>query len=200
MSEDESGGNGNLFQRLAAVLMINRFSGEGAMSGMGFNRAATWVAMISAITGGYVGLSTYQLDVSKKVDQSVEKSFEMIQAYNSSDLTDARTRVMSYVYARRQCDARLLSRDLSDADFVRILEFFDLIHACVEADLCDAATTDRFFEPHASFQWPVLADVVARMRDAENASISVRSDPGFAIGMAALAAPNSAAPPCDGNF
>ncbi|MEM7329045.1 MAG: hypothetical protein AAF437_09915 [Pseudomonadota bacterium] len=196
MSEDETGGNGNLFQRLAALLMINRFSGEG----MGFNRAATWVAMVSAITGGYVGLSTYSLDVSKKVDQSVEKSFEMIQAYNGAGIADARSRVMSYVYARRQCDARLLSRDLSDADFVRILEFFDLVHACVDANLCDAATIDRFFEPHASFQWPILTRVVDEMRADSNATMSVRSDPGFAIGMAALADPLSTAPPCDGNF
>ena len=56
MSEDETGGNGNIFQRLASILMINRYSGEGALSSMGFNRAATWVAMINAITGGYVGL------------------------------------------------------------------------------------------------------------------------------------------------
>ncbi|MEP1143010.1 MAG: hypothetical protein ABJH52_04765 [Henriciella sp.] len=200
MSEDETGGNGNIFQRLASVLMINRYSGEGALSGMGFNRAATWVAMISAITGGYVGLSTYSLDVSKKVDQSVEKSFEMIHAFNSEDLATARTRVMSYVYARRECDARMIDRDLSDADFVRVLEFFDLVHACVDADLCDGATASRFFEPHASFQWPVLTVVVGNMRSETNASISVRSDPGFAIGMPALADPESFAPPCDGNF
>lgn len=63
VSEDEnSGGGGNVFQRIASLLLINRFRGD---SGIGFNRAATWVAMISAIMGGYVGLSTYQLDVSK---------------------------------------------------------------------------------------------------------------------------------------
>ena len=115
MNEDETGGNGNLFQRLASVLMINRYKDGG---GFGFNRAATWVAMISAITGGYVGLSTYRLDVSKQIDQSVEKSFEMVHVYNGEDLTDARARVMSYVYAKRECDARYISRDLTDADYV----------------------------------------------------------------------------------
>lgn len=200
MSEHESGDSGSIFQRIASIFMISRYTGEGPLSGMGFNRAATWVAMISAITGGYVGLSTYSLDVSKKVDQSVEKSFEMIQAYNSADMTEPRTRVMSYVYARRECDARYINRDLTDADYVRVLEFFDLVHACVEAGLCDEATTRRFFEPHASFQWPVLTRVVENMRSETYASISVRSDPGFAIGMAALAAPDSSAPACDGNF
>jgi hypothetical protein len=197
MNEDETGGNGNIFQRLASILMINRYSGGG---GLGFNRAATWVAMVSAITGGYVGLSTYRLDVSKQIDQSVEKSFEMVQLYNSEDLVDARARVMSYVYAKRECDARYINRDLTDADYVRVLEFFDLAHACVEAALCDEATATRFFEPHASFQWPILKTVVEKMRSSEYASISVRSDPGFAIGMAAFADPEAQAPPCDGNF
>ena len=200
MSENETGGNENIFQRIASIFMISRYSGDGAMSGMGFNRAATWIAMISAITGGYVGLSTYSLDVSKQVDESVEKSFEMIQAYNGADIADARTRVMSYVYAKRDCDARMIDRNLSDADFVRVLEFFDLVHACVDARLCDEATAQRFFEPHASFQWPILTEVVDNMRAERNASMSVRSDPGFAIGMAALADPDSTAPPCDGNF
>ena len=195
MSEDETGGNGNIFQRLASILMINRYSGGG-----GFSGAATWVAMISAITGGYVGLSTYQLDVSKQIDQSVEKSFEMIQAYNSEDMTEPRARVMSYVYAKRECDARYIDRDLNDADYVRVLEFFDLVHACVDAKLCDEATSKRFFEPHASFQWPILSQVVENMRSETYASMSVRTDSGFAIGMAAFADPEASAPPCDGNF
>ena len=132
MSEDGSGGDGNFFTRLMSVFAINRYVGEGAMSGMGFNRAATWVAMISAITGGVIGLSTYRMDVNKQIDESVEKSFEMIQAYNSSDLSQARSRVMSYVYARRECDARYISRDLTDDDYVRVLEFYDLVHLCVD--------------------------------------------------------------------
>lgn len=199
MGDDETG-NGGVFTRLASVFAINRFIGEGAMSGGGFNRAATWIAMISAIAGGYVGLSTYQLDVSKQVDQSVEKTFEMIGAYNSADIAEPRRRVMSYVYARRACDARMFDRELSDADFVRVLEFFDLVDACVEAGLCDAATAQRFFEPHASFQWPVLQRVVEEMRDEQNASLSVRSDPNFAVGMKVFASPEATAPPCDGNF
>jgi len=200
MSDDDSGGNGGIFQRIAAIFMLNRYSGESAMSGMGFNRAATWVAMISAITGGIIGLSTYRLDVSKRINEKVEKSFEMIQAYNGSNLADARSRVMSYVYARRECDARYINRDLSDDDYVRVLEFYDLVDLCVQADLCDGPTIERFFAPHATFQWPVLSRVVDKMRSAESANISVRSDDSFARGMKGLSDPDAVAPPCDGNF
>ena len=199
MSDDGTGSE-SFLTRLASVFAINRFIGESAMAGGGFNRAATWIAMVSAIAGGYVGLSTYRLDVSKQVDQSVEKTFDLIQAYNGADIAEPRRRVMSYVYARRACDARLFDRNLSDADHVRVLEFFDLVHACVEAGLCDAATAERFFEPHASFQWPVLQRIVQQMREGENASLSVRADPNFAVGMKAFADPTMTAPPCDGNF
>lgn len=200
MSDEDGGGNGGIFQRIAAIFMINRYMGDSAMSGMGFNRAATWVAMISAITGGIIGLSTYRLDVSKRVNEKVEKSFEMIQAYNGPDLAVARRDVLSYVYARRECDARYISRDLTDDDYIRVLEFFDLVHLCTEAGLCDRPTIERFFGPHASFQWPVVKRVVAQMRSGERAHLAVRSDPNFAIGMDTLADPEATAPECSGNF
>jgi len=89
--------------------------------------ASTWVAMVTAIIGGFVALSTYRTDVSKQVDQSVEKTFDMIGTWNGETLSEPRKRVMSYVYARRACDARIFSRELTDDDFVRVIEFFDLV-------------------------------------------------------------------------
>lgn len=197
MEEDSGsgGGGGNLLTRMAHALRLTRYG-----AGSGLSTAATWVAMISALTGGFIGLGTYQTDVSKRVDQKVEKTFEMIHHYNSEELYDARTRVLSYVMARRACDSRLIDRELTDNDFVRTLEFFDLVHACTEADLCDEETAIRFFGPHANFKWPVLERTVGQMRDAANASVSPRADPSFAIGMKALAITPIEAPACDGNF
>lgn len=159
--------------------------------------ASTWVAMVTALIGGFVALSTYRADVAKKIDQSVEKSFEMIGTWNSESLTGPRKRVLSYVYARRACDARLFSRDLTDDDFVRVIEFFDLVNACIRADLCDEDTARTFFGPHANFQWPVLERTVNQMRED---TFAVRSDPNFANGMAALALEPIATEPCEGNF
>lgn len=159
--------------------------------------ASTWVAMITAIIGGFVALSTYRTDVAKQIDQSVEKSFEMISTWNGESLGGPRKRVMSYVYARRACDSRIFSRELTDDDFVRVIEFFDLVHTCVEAELCDAATTKAFFSPHANFQWPILERTVVEMNESE---FAVRPDTNFAIGMRAFARDPIKTEPCDGNF
>ena len=159
--------------------------------------ASTWVAMVTAIIGGFVALSTYRTDVAKQIDQSVAKSFEMIGIWNGASLREPRARVQSYVNARRACDARLSSRDLTDDDFIRVLEFFDLVHACVDASLCDAETAQQFFAPHANFQWPVLERSVMQMRESQ---LAIRSDPNFGIGMKSLATEPVEAAPCNGNF
>ncbi len=159
--------------------------------------ASTWVAMVTAIIGGFVALSTYRTDVAKQIDQSVEKSFEMISTWNGESLRDPRQRVLSYVYARRACDARIFSRDLTDDDFVRVLEFFDLVQACIDANLCDRETAMQFFAPHANFQWPILERSVSEMSESK---MAIRSDPNFAVGMKALAQDPVEAEPCDGNF
>ena len=182
-------------RRLTALgaRLVASTSGSGGLSA----RLSTWVGVLSAMIGGFLGLTTYQADVAKRVDERVEKSFEMVAAFNAADLAAARLRVLSYVEAKRRCDARVISRDLIDNDFVLVLDFFDLAHACVDAGLCDAATAERFFAPYANYQWPVLEKTVADMRSAEH---SLRADPSFGGGMARFAREPAPAPPCDGNF
>ena len=159
--------------------------------------ASTWVAMVTAIIGGFVALSTYRTDVAKQIDQSVEKTFDMISTWNGDNLRDPRQRVLSYVYARRACDARLISRDLTDDDFVRVLEFYDLVYACMNAELCDTKTARQFFAPHANFHWPILKRTAEEMSES---TMAIRSDPDFALGMKHLATNPIEAEPCDGNF
>ena len=161
------------------------------------SRLATWVGIISAMIGGYLGLDTYKSDVAKKVDQSVEKTFDMVHRFNGAEMDGPRTRVLSYVYARRYCDARMVSRDLTDEDYADVIDYFDLVSACVDAQLCDRASAERFFTPYANYQWPILETVVERMRSAEQA---LRADSNFGEGMRALALTPLPAPPCDGNF
>lgn len=169
----------------------------GASSGLAETRASTWIGMVSAIIGGFIGLQTYSLDVAKKVDGRVEKTFDMITLYNGSALIAPRTNVLAYVHARRECDARLINNALTDEDFVRVIEFYDLVHACVAAGLCDQDTAIQFFSPHANFQWPVLTRTIGLMKES---SVSVRSDPNFGIGLEAFASTPVPADVCEGNF
>jgi|GEM_PF-6767571 len=161
------------------------------------SRLATWVGIFSACVGGFLGLDTYKTDVSKKVDQSVEKTFEMVHKFNEPKISEARFRVLTYVDAKRYCDSRMISRELIDNDFVTVLDFFDLANACVEAKLCDRDTAIRFFAPYANYQWPILEKIVTELSSQEQ---SLRKDSNFGEGMQSFANDVTAAPPCDGNF
>lgn len=161
------------------------------------SRLATWVGIGSACIGGFLGLDTYKTDVAKKVDQSVEKTFDMIHRFNEPGLAATRLRVLSYVDARRHCDSRIMSRELIDNDFVTVIDFFDLVDACVVSGLCDRETASRFFAPYANYQWPILEKIVAEQRAQEQ---SLRADIDFGSGMKSFATAPTTAPPCDGNF
>ena len=153
--------------------------------------------MACSLIGGTIALQTYRLDVSKRVDESVDKAFEIIMLHNDETYGAARTNVRSYVLARRECDSRIMSRDLTDDDFIRMIEFYDLAHACVEAELCDAEVTNTFFSRHANFDWPILQRTVETLR---SSSLSLQKDDAFAKGYAAFATDPVMPPPCEGNF
>lgn len=161
------------------------------------SRLATWVGIGSACIGGFLGLDTYKADVGKKVDQSVAQSFGLVLQFNAPELEGPRSRTLSYVEAKRFCDARYISRELTDQDFITVLDFFDLVHACTESGLCDRPTADRFFGPYANYQWPILEKTVEEMRSQEQ---SIRADSNFGEGMKSFASNPTLAPPCDGNF
>lgn len=160
-------------------------------------RISTWIIMACSLIGGAIALQTYRLDVSKNVDESVAQAFEMIMLHNGEEYESARQHVRSYVLARRECDARIMSRDLTDDDFTRMIEFYDLTYACVEAKLCDENVTRTFFARHANFDWPILQRV---SEDLRTSSLSLQDDTAFAKGYAAFATNPVKAPPCEGNF
>ncbi len=189
-------------RRMGAIASLMSGAGERLRAGSGgplpvSGRLSTWVGILSAVTGGFLGLSTWREDVAKKVDERVSKTFALVERFQGGDLEGPRTRVLSYVQARRLCDARLFSRDLTDDDFVRVIDFFDLVEACVRADLCDRPTAQRFFGPYADHQQPILEKVIADLRAAPQ---SMRADAGFGDGFRALATSSAPAPPCEGNF
>jgi hypothetical protein len=161
------------------------------------SRLSTWVGILSAATGGFFALKTYEADVDKKVDESVAKTFELVERFHEGELGAARLRVTTYVEARRHCDSRMVTDDLTDNDFIVVLDYFDLAHACVAAKLCDGATATRFFGPYADFQWPVLTRIVDELRARPQ---TLRADSGFGEGMKAFARTPTPAPPCEGNF
>lgn len=187
----------SLRQRVTELTAALKVSSQSVNMHRVQTRISTWIIMACSLIGGAIALQTYRLDVSKQVDQSVDKAFEIIMLHNSETYGTARTRVRSYVLARRECDARIISRDLTDDDFIRMIEFYDLAQACVEAELCDAKVTNTFFSRHANFDWPILQRSVETLR---SSSLSLQKDDAFAKGYAAFATAPVKAPECKGNF
>jgi len=160
-------------------------------------KTSTGIILVCSLIGGAIALQTYRLDVSKEVDESVAQAFEIIMLHNGEEYEVARKNVSSYVLARRECDARIMSRELTDDDFIRMIEFYDLAHVCVESNLCDHKVTTDFFGRHANFDWPILETVTQKLRAS---SLALKDDPAFAKGYAHFATMPVEAPPCEGNF
>lgn len=187
----------SLRQRVAELTAALKLSSKTVDMHRVQTRISTWIIMGCSLIGGVIALQTYRLDVSKNVDESVAQAFELIMLHNGEEYLQARSHVRSYVLARRQCDARIMSRDLTDEDFVRIIELYDLANACVEAKLCNAEVTQTFFGRHANFDWPILEDVTQKLRAS---SLGLEQDTAFAKGHAVFANNHVAAPPCNGDF
>ncbi|MBT8473538.1 MAG: hypothetical protein HKN14_05360 [Marinicaulis sp.] len=170
---------------------------SGIFAGAGASQLSTWVGIVSAIIGGFLALETYRKDVAKSVDQSVEQTFEMVDKFKGPTLSAAHARTLSYVEAKRFCDARMISRDLTDLDIITVIDFFDLAYACVDAGLCDRETAFQFFAPYANFHWPILNSIVDEYKAAPQ---SLRTDANFGVGLRGFAAAPVEAAACDGNF
>lgn len=187
----------SLRQRVSELTAAIRDSSKTVDTHRVQTKISTWIIMGCSLIGGFIALQTYRLDVSKDVDESVAKAFDMIMLHNGEEYTLSRARVRSYVIAKRECDARMMSRDLTDDDYVRMIEFYDVVLACVEAELCDADTSYGFFSRHANYDWPILISVVENLREGYPA---LKADENFGKGHATFATNPVPAPPCEGNF
>ncbi|MEZ5775935.1 MAG: hypothetical protein R3D33_14895 [Hyphomicrobiaceae bacterium] len=133
----------------------------GVVSGM----LATWVGIAAAITGGYAALQQYREDVGKRLDERQLQTFELIRTFTSRDFVPIRDKVTRLVQSRQVCaNENMQTLGLSTAELSTFVEFFDLVSACLDANLCDAAIADRFFVPQASANWPVLQGLVLEAR------------------------------------
>ena len=187
----------SLRQRISELTAAIRQSSETVDTHRIQTRISTWIIMACSLIGGIIALQTYRLDVSKDIDESVAKSFEMIMLHNGEEYDLSRRHVRSYVIAKRECDARIISRDLTDDDYIRMIELYDLVLDCVNANLCDADTSYAFFSRHANYDWPIMTGVLDNLREGYSA---LQADENFGRGYQAFATAPIDAPPCDGNF
>lgn len=114
---------------------------------------AAWVGIAAAAVGGYSGLSAYQSDVSKRVDDRIKAPFELAVEFNGEHFLSIRTRLFESGIACRH-----ETTDVPQQEVVALVDFFDRVQLCTEARLCDERTARALFEPYAnifgSMLWP----------------------------------------------
>jgi hypothetical protein len=67
---------------------------------------------------------------------------------------------------------------------VTYVEFFDLVEACIEANLCETDLARQFFSPYANGHWLALKAQILGVRKAEAKAFAV--DKPFGLGLEKL--------------
>lgn len=127
---------------------------------------AIWATAIGTLAAGYIALTTYMDSVAKQVDERKVQVFNLNARFSSDPLLSIRRRV--YAGIQRGCSSGgVRPADTDDSDLFSLVEFFDVLDACVDAKLCDVELVDRLFVAHANGSWPHLKAYVEGVRLAE---------------------------------
>lgn len=129
---------------------------------------ATWVGLTCAVIGGVIALRTYQDDVDRRTDERVEKTFQFAQDFNAADMTLLRQKIESAAQRGGACaPSRFKELGVEPHELFSFVGEFDIVQRCVDADLCDEATTDDLFGPYANGFYPQLKRHINRVRRLE---------------------------------
>mgnify|MGYP000905576443 CR=1 FL=1 len=148
--------------------------------------AATWISVIAGIGGGYVALDNYLSDSRKQIDDRQKQVFDLARSYSGREMLAVRDKVLRFVMGQRTCSNETPQQlELSDTEMSAFVEYFDVVAACVEANLCDRALAERFFAQTANLHWPVLKAQILAVRQGRTALKN--ADP-YGFGLESLAA------------
>ncbi len=137
----------------------------------------TWVSIAAAAGGGYMGLQTYNEEVSKMEDARVVQTFALYDMFSSEERLLARQRIL---------DAANGGTEFIGHDLWLTLDFFDALEVCVKRDLCDQDLALRLFQPYAVPIWNGLGEQIVGGR--------TESDPNMGGGLEWLAGSTPPAP------
>ena len=111
----------------------------------------TWVSIAAAAGGGYMGLQTYNEEVSKMEDARVVQTFALYDMFSSEERLLARQRIL---------DAANGGTEFVGHDLWLTLDFFDALEVCVKQNLCDQDLAVRLFQPYAVPIWNGLSEQI----------------------------------------
>jgi hypothetical protein len=129
---------------------------------------ATWFVVIGTVIGGYAALRTYRQEVEKQLDDREKQTFALVLHFISPDFLPIRDKMIKVMRAAESCaDPMAPLAQMTEAERFAFFEFFDIVHACTEAGMCDAGLVERVFVPYANGHWPALEGYVENVRRAE---------------------------------
>src|SRR5262245_25911959 len=105
---------------------------------------APWVGIVAAVTGGWFGLSAYNGDIAKRVDDKITAPFDLASEFHNSTLRAIRSRVFGGEACRQSIPG------VTQQELVALVDFFDRVDICMKQNLCDPRTTRQLFEPYAN--------------------------------------------------
>lgn len=138
---------------------------------------ATWVGILGAFGGGFMGLAKYGEEVDKMEDGRVVQTFALFEMFNSSERLASRQRIFDYMQKEEVLE-------MNNNDLYVFLDFYDALQVCVDRELCDRDLSVRLFQSYAVPVWGHFEDMIVGGR--------TKSDPNFGGGlqwMAGLPAP-----------
>jgi len=136
---------------------------------------ATWVGIMGAFGGGFMGLAKYGEEVDKMEDGKVVQTFALFEMFNSSERLASRQRIFDFMQK---------GGEMNNNDLYVFVDFYDALQVCVDRDLCDKDLSVRLFQSYAVPVWSEFDTQIVGGR--------TQSDPQFGGGlqwMAGLPAP-----------
>lgn len=127
---------------------------------------ATWVGIIGALGGGFMGLAKYGEEVAKMEDGKVVQTFALFEMFNSSERLASRQRIFEYMQK---------GGELNNNDLYVFVDFYDALQVCVDRSLCDKDLSVRLFQSYAVPVWNEFDEQIIGAR--------TESDPHFGGGL-----------------
>jgi hypothetical protein len=129
---------------------------------------ATWIGIVSAITGGFFALQAYRADVAKRIDDRTLITFDLIKIFHSADMRGVRKPALDMAYSYLNCKPLPSNRDDDPLPLFTFVEFFDIVQSCIEANLCNSSLARQYFSPTANGHFEALKRHIEAVRSSES--------------------------------
>ena len=132
--------------------------------------AVKWIGLLAGLAGGAYALNELTELNQKHVDERKLRSLEYAQLFASQDYFSIRRDVYRHFI---DCQGDCASTRIDSSEVFAIVEFFDIVYACIRASTCDEALARDFFTPYANGHWHCMRGFIEKARLSEQGSTTM---------------------------